>query len=255
MKLQLALGVTTLALALHAAEYKDVNRNAPLNANGSVTIDTLKGSIHVSTWDRSEIDIKARIEAEADSAADHKRFEATEVSIDAGSDSVRIKTRYPDWNGGVFCCWDSGSNPQVHYTIQMPRSARLTIHDHRSETEIADLAGALSIDTHRGSVHARRLSGPVEIQTHRGDIALEFRSFTGRAVIENYRGSVEVSLPRNTGFELHTNVDRHASFDSDFPIVTRSVSRRSMSIDGPVNGGGPVLKLITSRGQIRLRSQ
>ena len=256
MKLHLALGALALAATLQAAEHKDVNRTASLASDGSVTIETLKGSIHVSAWDRPQIEINARIEAESDGSSDHKRFEATDIWIDTSPASVRIRTRYPDWNGGIFCCWDGGSNPEVHYTIQMPRTARLSIRDHRSETEIGDLSGGLNIETHRGSVRARKISGPVEIHTHRGEIALDFRSFTARTLIDSYRGPVEISMPRNSAFELNTDLDRRrASFESDFPIITRSVGRRTMSIEGPVNGGGPVLKLVTYRSQIRLRAE
>src|SRR5205807_2197132 len=124
-----------------------VNKTLALTPNGAVTIETHKGSIHVTTWERPEVDIKARIEAEPGTTLDRRRFDATEVRIDSTADSVHIKTQYPD----SYCFSDCGNNPEVRYTIQMPRAGRLTIHDHRSDTEVSDLRGALDVDTHRGS--------------------------------------------------------------------------------------------------------
>lgn len=66
---------------LTAADYKDVNRTVSLTPSGSVTIETHKGSIRVTTWDRAEVEIKARIEAEPGTTMDQRRFEGTDVRI------------------------------------------------------------------------------------------------------------------------------------------------------------------------------
>jgi Putative adhesin len=245
------LTLLTLA-ALQAADSKDVNKTVALTPNGAVTIETHKGSIHVTTWDRPEVDIKARIEAESGTTMDRRRFDATEVRIDATSDSVHIRTQYPDW-----CCNsdDEGNNPEVRYTIQMPRTGRLTIHDHRSETDVADLSGALDITTHRGTVRVHRLAGPLQLTTHRGEVNIEFASFTANSVIDTYRGSVELSMPRNSRFDLQADLGRHATVDTDFTMMTRSADRRGETMHGSVNGGGPTLDVKTYRGDIRLRSR
>lgn len=246
-----AFALITLA-ALQAADSKDVNKTVALSSNGAVTIETHKGSIHVTTWDRPEVDIKARIEAEPGTTMDRRRFDATEVRIDASADAVHIRTQYPDW-----CCNsdDDGNNPEVRYTIQMPRTGRLTIHDHRSETDIADLRGALDIDTHRGTVRVHRLGGPLQLSTHRGDVTVEFASFTGNSVIDTYRGSIELSLPRDSKFDVRADLGRHGTVDTDFTMMTRSTDRRGETMHGSVNGGGPTLELKTYRGDIRLHGR
>jgi|ERR1051326_980819 hypothetical protein len=240
----------TLA-AVQAAEYRDVNRTVPLSPTGMVTIDTHKGSVHVTTWDRPEVDIKARIEEEPGAPMDRRRFDATEVRIDASADAVHIRTHYPDW-----CCnLTDGNNPEVRYTIQMPRMGRLTVHDHRSETEVTDLGGALDIETHRGTVRVHRLGGPLQLSTHRGDATVDFTAFTGNSIIDTYRGSVELSLPRDSRFDMRADLGRHAIVDTDFAMMARTVGRRSESMHGSVNGGGPTLELKTYRGNIRLHGR
>src|SRR5207248_1399151 len=118
----LTTALLTCAL-LGAADSKTVDKTLPLPATGSVTIEGHNGSIKVDTWDRPEIEIHARIEMNSGfgfSAADRRRFDETRVDIDSFGDSVRIKSRYPDWN------LLQGSNPEIHYAITAPRTARWT---------------------------------------------------------------------------------------------------------------------------------
>lgn len=247
--------ILTLALstALSAADYKDVNRTVALHANGSVEIETHKGFVHVTVWDRQEVEIQARIEAESGTVMDRRRFEGTEVRIDSSPDSVHIKTYYPDFN---WCCSvDTGSNPEVRYTIKMPKTAQLTIHDHRSETEVTGLQGTLNLSTHRGTARINALSGALHLDTHRGDARVDFASFTAASSVTNYRGTVELSIPKNSRFELETSLSRRGSVDTDFSMMTRAFSRRGESVHGTVNGGGPSLRLETQRGEIRLHAK
>lgn len=227
-----AVVALTVVSALNAADYKDVNKTVPLSPTGAVTIENHKGSIHIGTWDRPEIEIQARIEAESGTSMDRRRFDATEILIDSSAGSVHIRTEYPDW-----CCDDSGSNPEVRYTIRMPRAVHLTIHDHRSDTEIAGLEGPLQMDTHRGTV-----------QVH-------FTAFNGNSSVETHRGTVDLFLPRASRFDLETDMGRHATLDTDFAVISRLAGRRDGSMHGAVNGGGPALRLTTHRGSVRLHAQ
>lgn len=246
----LALAVSA---AVSAADFKDVNKTVALHANGSVEIETHKGSIRVSTWDRPEVDIQARIEAEPGTTVDRRRFDATEVRIDSSPDSVRMKTYYPDFN---WCCsFEDGNNPEVRYTVRMPKTARLIIRDHRSNTEVAGLQGALDLTTQRGSAHIQGLGGALHLDTHRGDVQVEFSSFSANSSVTNYRGTVDLSMPKGSRFDLQTNSGRRGSIETDFSVMTRAFSRRSESVHGAVNGGGPTLKIETERGEVRVHAK
>jgi hypothetical protein len=242
-----------LSAAIFGADSKDVNRTVALRANGLVEIETHKGSIRVSVWDRQEVAIQARIEAEPGTEMDRRRFDGTEVRIDSSAESVRIQTYYPDFN---WCCsFDNGTNPEVRYTIKMPKAARLVIRDHRSDTEVTGLQGALDLTTHRGSAHIRGLGGALHLDTYRGDAQVEFSTFTGDSSVKTYRGSVELTMPKNSRFDLHTNSGRRGSIYTDFSVITHAVNRRGESAHGAVNGGGPALRLEAERGEVRVHAR
>jgi hypothetical protein len=229
-----SLTVLAFCAALYGADTKEVNRTVALSVTGSVTIEAQRGSIHVATWDRTEVEIKVRIEAAGSSSFSQRRFDRTGVAIDSTPDSVRIRSNYPP---GDCCSWNTGENPDIHYTIRMPRTAQLTIRDHRSQTDIRDLAGALDVETHRGTVR------------------VEFTAFTANSSVETHRGTVELLLPKDSRFNLETNLDRKASIDSDFQVLARIGGRRGRTLEGAVNGGGPVLRLSTDKGRIHLRAK
>jgi len=237
-----------------AADFKDVNRTVALRANGSVELETHKGTIRVSTWDRQEVEIQARIEAEPGTIMDRRRFDGTDVHIDSSADSVRIKTYYPDFK---WCCSfdDNGTNPEVRYTIRMPKTAQLTIRDHRSETEVSGLQGALTLSTHRGSAHVVGLGGALHADTHRGDIRVEFASFMANSTVTNYRGTIELSMPKSSRFDLQTDAGRRGSIETDFSVMTHTINRRGERVHGAVNGGGPSLKIDTERGEVRIHGK
>ena len=247
------VAIFALALSAFGADFKDVNRTVALHGNGTVEIETHKGSIRVSVWDRQEVEIQARIEAEPGEIMDRRRFDATEVRIDSSPDAVRMKTYYPDFN---WCCGsDNGNNPEVRYTVRMPKTAQLTIKDHRSDIEVSGVEGTLNLNTYRGSAHVRGLGGALHLDTYRGDVDVEFSSFAAGGSVKSYRGTVALSMPKSSHFDLDTNLGRHGAVDTDFSVMMRTVRRSGEAMHGTVNGGGPSLRIETYRGEIRVHGR
>jgi hypothetical protein len=251
------LAIFACVVSAYAADVRDVNRTVPLNGKGLLEIETHKGSIKVSVWDRQEVEIHARIAADAGtsflSQMDRRRFDATEVRIDASSDAVRVQTYYPEFSG--CCSFDSGNNPEVRYTIHMPKTARLKIKDHRSDTEVLGLLGALDLNTYRGTARVSGLGGALHLETYRGDAKVEFSAFTGDSSVKTYRGNVEVSMPKSSRFDLRTNSGRRGSIYTDFPVMTRAMARTGEHNHAPVNGGGPSFRIEAERGEVELHAR
>jgi hypothetical protein len=75
-----------------------------------------------------------------------------------------------------------------------------------------------------------------------------------RSRVETYRGEIELSLPKGKGFDLEANLGRHAQLKSDFVHVRDRDNnrRRGYEMRTSINGGGPLLRIKTDRGEIRL---
>src|SRR5512142_208255 len=166
MLLRYLVLIATAAGVLSAAGSKDIHRTFPLDSRGHVTIDTYKGSIHVSTWDRNEVDVAVRIEEDGDVFA--QPVKRADVRFDASSIDVRI-TSDNQWSFFL-----DGVAPLYRYTIRMPRAASLRIKDYKSDSDISDLAAELQLETYKGSLQLRNFSGGLTVNTYKGDIRAEF---------------------------------------------------------------------------------
>src|SRR5260370_4927193 len=116
--------LTLLVEASPAAADRTVSKTLPLAADGKVTIDTYKGSIRVTPWDRAEVAVEARIVPDdtCGSERDQKKWiDATEVIIAPSGRNVRIQSDYDSletsWGFFGVCT----SRPFDHYRISMPR--------------------------------------------------------------------------------------------------------------------------------------
>src|SRR5438128_1532349 len=121
--------IAAAAGILATADSKDIHKTFPLDSRGHVTVDTYKGSIRVSTWDRNEVDIAVRIEQDGDLFA--QNVKGADVRFDASPSDVRM-TSENQWSFFL-----DGATPLYEYTIRMPRTASLRIKDYKSESEVA----------------------------------------------------------------------------------------------------------------------
>lgn len=266
----LAVFSLTLLLITVAAgqETREIRKTVPLSADGRVVIDTYKGSITVTTWDKTEVEVYAKIEMDDTGWESRRNGEEkvrdTEIRIDNSSREVIIKSDYDRlkhhssfW--GIFD-GDTGNLPNVHYTIKMPKTAALKIKDYKSNTNVSDVKSDISLNTYKGQVKISGVDGGVDLETYKGDVRVEYAGLGRLNKFETYKGEIEIVIPRKLGFELNANVSSKGDLRSDFDIQEKYPSTRSRrdrhrdkEFRGSVNGGGPVLRLETTKGTYRLR--
>ncbi|MBZ5676849.1 MAG: DUF4097 domain-containing protein [Acidobacteriia bacterium] len=249
MLLRCFVFIATAAGILSAADSKDIHRTFPLDSRGHVTIDTYKGSIRVTTWDRNEIDVAVRIEEDGDVFA--QSVKRADVHFDASPSDVRI-TSNDQW---AFFLVD-GVAPLYNYTIHMPRTASLRIKDYKSESEVSDLAAELQVETYKGTLQLRNFGGGLTVNTYKGDIRAEFAAVTAPVKIDTYKGTIDLRMPRDSRFDLNTDLGRRGGDpDNDFARYVRTSSLRDRTHRSQVNGGGPELRVRTYKGEFSLRAR
>ena len=246
------------AVLVSAQESREVNKSASFGANGRVYVDTYKGTIHFLPWDKPEIEIHAVIESDGRDRDSREQVRDTEIRIDLSESSAHIKTDYDAArrrHHGFFGLFTDDSNnlPSVYYTIKIPRTTKVVVKDYKSKTTIDDLQADVDLETYKGEVAIGRLTGALALQTYKGEAKIEFANISGRSRVETYKGEIEVRVPRGKGFDLETDMGRHARLNSDVEIVRdRNDRQRGYEARTSVNGGGPTLYVKTDRGTIRL---
>jgi hypothetical protein len=258
MKHLLRGALTLLLAASPAVADRMVSKTLPLTADGRVTIDTYKGSIRVTPWDRAEVAVEARIvpDDSCGSERDQKKWmEATDVVIEPNGRNVRIESNYDklETNWGFFA--GCTSRPFVHYRVSLPRAATLRINDYKSDTDIKDFAGHLTLDTYKGNVALVDLSGALDLKTYKGAVRAGFKRLSGAVHAETFKGNVSLTFPADAAFELSADAGRRGEIVSDFegtgPI--RASRRSGLRSSSTVNGGGPRVTMSTDKGRLSIR--
>jgi len=240
---------------LAAITPKEVHQVVPLDAKGELSLETFKGTVKATAWDRAEVKLDAVIQVDESSDCGSEQEKAewvrkTEVKIESSPGSVRVRSDYDllEAAGNLYdrCI----TRPFVNYDIRLPANARIRIADHKSAIQIADLRGAINLTTHKGKVDLRGIEGPLELTTHKGEVRVAFSKWAQASRITTHKGDIDVSLPKSSKFDLEAVVGRRGEFQSDFAganLVSQGVYR------GSVNGGGPSLRLTTHKGHFHLR--
>jgi len=251
----ISIGALALAGSLAAgaalAETREIHKVLPLDANGSLSVETYKGSITVTTAPGGDASIDAKIVPDGDDAASLQRARETDVVIDGGGASVSVRTdgsraEHHGWFGS-----DEGSMPMVHYTIRMPATAHLRIEDYKSRTRVNGLASDLHLKTYKGTVEVARQNGAVELETYKGEISIAFEALTKPVTLETYKGDIQLRIPASARFEVDADTGRRGDFATEFEMTTKTGGSRGRS-HGMVNGGGPRISFETDKGSLRL---
>ena len=245
------LVLSGILLTTQAQNKKEIDKTFSLNKNGVVEIDTYKGSINITTWDKAEVKIHVEIEPDGWGRDEKDKVEATEIIFRNSATSVSMKTDYDEHSS----FWgNSGNNPLVHYTITMPKTAELEVDDYKSDTDITGINADIFFETYKGSVIIKDLVGSIDLETYKGEVEVEFIEIKKDSKFESYKGRIDVILPSDAKFSVDADMGKKGDFDSDFDLNS---NRRRRSYDdeyvrGDVNGGGPYIEFSTYKGDLRL---
>lgn len=273
------------------AQAQRISDTVSLDPDGSVSIDNHEGNITVTTWDRDAV----QYEVEIDAPEGSDELRNTEIEVDHSSGSLRLATtqRNRDDDGSWFS-WNNGSDiPNVHYTVQMPRTARLTIDDHESDInvtglqaelridthegpiritdqqgevtidshesrmDLANITGRLTIDMHDGDVVVDNLRGAFELDTHDGSADVTFAELTDDVEIDTHDARIMLTLVGDAGFDLRTDFSDDADLRGTFDLASVRVmgdDEDEVNYEGAVNGGGPRLSLTAHDGAFEVRA-
>jgi hypothetical protein len=128
----------------------------PLSAGGRVKVESSRGSITVTGWDRTEW----RVEA-ARWASDSAELDLITLEIDATEDHVAIRATAPPGTGS-----DPNDGPRVDIRMWVPHKAELEhIISGRGDVTITDTAGDVGASSVNGSVVVERSVGNLTLKS------------------------------------------------------------------------------------------
>ncbi|MEM8996555.1 MAG: hypothetical protein AAGF23_17345, partial [Acidobacteriota bacterium] len=183
-----ALTLAALLAAPAFAAERTVNETYPLSDSGRLSLDNVNGDVEIQGWDRSEVQLIARIKG-----GNSEMVQEVEIDVDVSDDRLHIETDYPDTRGGWGRDW-----AEVDYRLKVPRGAELAeISLVNGSLRIDDVDGDIEASLVNGSLDASGLSGSVELSSVNGgvDLALDRLAAGQRIDVESVNGSIDIRLP------------------------------------------------------------
>lgn len=221
---------------------EEFHHTYPLNADGKVSLENVNGNVHISAWDRNEVKVDA-----IKFANDSDRLADITIEIDAHSDSIYIKTRYPHH---LF-----NNNPGgVEYTLTVPHGARLDKIDLvNGNLDTDGLTGDLRGSLVNGSVKAHAVRGGTELSTVNGrvELTVDESDLKKPISLSSVNGSLVLSLPPDVNAKLNAS-SVTGGISSDFQIAVRGWFV-GHSLEGELGHGGPEVRLSDVNGRISIR--
>ena len=285
----LVTGLVAASAAAGAAQGRTFERTMEFQPGSRLALEADRGSVRLTSWDRAEAEIVARIEPPGgvDDGYAQRAVAGTAVEVRGNRRSVRIRTDY----GGVPRLGLFGRRlPRVHYEIRVPRQLDLDLQIDRAPTTIEGVEGRLLLDLDRSDLDARDIGGAVVLEFDRGtlqgsglagslaidldragevvldgvrgdlqldadrtDVTLRDLAIENHSRLELDRGNLDVELAPGLAVTLDVAGTRRSGLSIDLGGWVERVESRDGGFQGHVNGGGPVLRVETDRGGVRVR--
>ena len=237
--LSLALS-TAFAVAGFAQVSEPFAQTLPLPATGSVSVENINGQIHVETWDRDEVEIRATRKAR-----DAESLERVQVKVEATTNRVSISTTFDGQSRGA----------SVDYRIRAPRTAQLDVEAINGPIRILAPAGAVEVESVNGGIELGDVSGTVSVESVNGNVEVGYSSLAeGRHDYEAVNGKIIVRVPGTVSGDFNAETVNGA-ITTDFPLEVRKAKYGPQrSLEGRLGQGGPQVDLETVNGPIEIRA-
>jgi DUF4097 and DUF4098 domain-containing protein YvlB len=211
--------------------------------SGRLSVDgRLNGGIAVRGWDRTDILVRAKIQAWGDSEAEARRIAA----------AIRIRTE----DGRVAAEQSEGgrrSGWSVSYDVYVPRRSDLDLRTHNGGILVEGVQGRIDVEALNGGVSIRNVQGDLRGGTTNGGVtlALEGDRWVGEGVdLETTNGGVTIVVPERYNARLETGTV-NGGMHVEFPVTVQGMVGRRLTTT--LGSGGPLIRVRTTNGGVTLR--
>jgi hypothetical protein len=200
------------------------------------------GGISVAGGPRGDILVRAKVIATAETEQRAREI-LSAVRVDAAPDKVsadgpRDLPRRESWH--------------VSYELAVPTQTSLSLTTTNGGISIREVEGRIEFRTVNGGVKLSGLAGEVTGRTSNGGVDVELEGPTWRGTgldVETNNGGVRLRIPEQYSARLETGTV-NGGFNIDFPITAQGRVDREIQAD--LGGGGPLIRVRTSNGGVRV---
>jgi hypothetical protein len=211
----------------------DYERTYPARGAVHLNLYCLNGDIHLSTWDRATVNIRATT----------SRPSLIEDSTAGEEISIRVKRQFKPI--------------RVDFDVMVPAQASVVIENVIGKIDVKGLKGHLRISSIDSNVRLIGVnSQSLDVKVTSGDIYFEGDLHeTGSYGLQTMKGDIDVTLPVHTPFNLNARALTADINLGAFLSELTGGSKTSRGVSGTHLTGGPRLNLTTYAGKIFLHKK
>lgn len=257
-----------------------------VNPGGSLIIDTEFGDIDVNTTTQNKVIVEITKETKVRSDIYQDALDDFQVDFDTIGSALSITGEFEHGRNRWL---KQLKHLRIRFQVEVPRKFDVDLNTPSGDISIDDVTGELQARTSAGDVRIENAYGPVNAQTSAGDLRINTvkgsvfgRTSAGDISLTNCQGKVDAktsagdiraaastqpqhewNLQTSAGDIVFTLISNLAaeidaqtsvgSISSDFRVSGTQI--RKKRVRGSINGGGKLLKLRTSVGDIRLKKR
>ena len=226
-------------------------RTLTLSPRDLVLDASTNGGVSVTAWDRDEIQVIARIQAEAPSEAEARQL-VDAVRVETGR-TIRAISPELGSREGHRNRWVSTS-----FEVRVPRSTDLDLKALNGGIRVDGVQGEIRAETLNGGIAINEAAGDVRARTTNGGVTVGLAGGTWDGAgldVETTNGGISISIPSDYSADLTASTQMgRISADG---LTTRGQHRRGRwtgeTIEGAIGQGGAPIRAVTTNGRVSIR--
>jgi hypothetical protein len=258
----------TTAPAAPPALKRTTTRNEKRRLGYGSTITILgapAGSITIEGWNKSEVEITAEIELQADTEEDLARLaQVNTFTLDEDSNHLRIIStgthdkKFMKKAAKDFPKTLLGLPWKIDYRIRVPQMSDLRINSGRGAINLSGVEGLIGIEALESEAQLTLTGGVVSATIGGGkvNVNLPTRSWRGRGLeVRLALGDLTVQLPANFSGDINAEVLRTGKLENNYAALTPRERTKPTErlIQGRAGAGGAVLVFTVGDGTINIK--
>ena len=247
----LALGGCHMNLSNRAEARDQWQRHYTLSQGGTLEIRNSNGTIHIEQGTDNAVDVTATriVRAFNDDAA---KDALTKFQIQETVAPDRIAIDSSNRSAGLMI----NLQRQVDYQVRIPEWANVKLTTTNGDVDLAadSLTGSFQAESTNGRIQARGLEGNAKVETTNGTITLDVNKLGDEGITcDTTNGMVTITVPAGIKARVSARVTNGDINAAGLNLDVAEQSRHRL--DGTLNGGGPVIKVETTNGPIRIKGK
>jgi hypothetical protein len=218
-------------------------REVTLPASGRVAVDaTPNGGIRVEGGSRTDVLVRARVSAWADTEAEAREIVS---AIRLNLDGEELGASGPDMQGDRS--WSAS------FRLSVPVRTDLGLESTNGGISVSGVDGDIEFRTTNGGVRLEGVAGNVGGRTTNGGVtvALTGDTWMGSGLdVRTSNGGVTVVVPEDYSAHLETGTT-NGGMRVDFPVTVQGRIDKRLAVD--LGDGGPPVKILTTNGGVTVK--